>query len=588
MIYTLANSLWLAGCLPESARFHRASRRVADEQAAILRRLLAANAETEFGRGHGFSSIRSVAEYRERVPLRDYDGYREWIDRIAAGSSNILTSERVRLFEPTSGSAGASKWIPYTVSLQREFQRGIRAWIADLFLRYPDLLSGPAYWSISPVTAGSSTTAGGIPIGFEDDTSYVGGWQQRLTQAVMAVPSHVRFIPDMEAFRYATLLSLIRCRNLKLVSVWNPTFFSLLVDRLPEWGDRLARDLMADARRAQDLREALRASTPAERHARLWPELRLISCWSDANAAGPAAGLAALFPQSRMQGKGLISTEAFVSLPLAGREGAALAMRSHFLEFLPANGNPQLAHELDCGQQYSVVVTTGGGLYRYQLHDLVEVSGYIQGCPMVRFAGRQGYVSDWFGEKLNEAHVSGVMRDVFGVLGISPSFAMLACDMDPPSPGYVLYIDASEPNEVLDRAAAQIEIRLQDNFHYKYARELGQLAPLRTFRAEGAAGAYLAAGVRMGRQAGDIKMLALDRNDGWSRMFLSRASNGAVLRPRKGRARIRCKALLDIGRKPPIDKSVKRIENPSPHHGAPRQRLLLLEQRLPLFGPILQ
>jgi hypothetical protein len=530
MIYTLANSLWLAGCLPESARFRRASRHVAAEQSAILRRLLAANAETEFGRSHGFSSIRSVAEYRQRVPLRDYDGYREWIDRIAAGSPNILTRERVRLFEPTSGSAGASKWIPYTASLQREFQRGIRAWIADLFLHDPDLLSGPAYWSVSPVSAGSRTTTGGIPIGFEDDTSYVGGWQRRLTQAVMAVPSHVRFISDMEEFRYATLLSLIGRRNLKLVSVWNPTFFSLLVDRLPEWGELLAFAL--DARRAQELRAALRASTAAERHARLWPDLRLISCWSDANAAGPAARLAELFPQTRMQGKGLISTEAFVSLPLAGREGAALAVRSHFLEFVPAGGNPQLAHELDRGQQYSVVVTTGGGLYRYQLHDLIEVTGYFQGCPMVRFLGRQGYVSDWFGEKLNEAHVSGVVRDAFGAMGISPSFAMLACDTDPPSPGYVLYIDASEPNEVLDRAAAKIEIGLQDNFHYKYARELGQLAPLRVFRAEGAAGAYLAAGVCMGRRAGDIKTLALDRHNGWTPVFLSRASNGAVLQPR--------------------------------------------------------
>src|SRR3989442_614097 len=104
MICTLANSLWLAGCLPESTRFRRASHHVAEEQAAILHRLLAANADTEFGRSHGFSSIRSVSEYRERVPLRDYDGYREWIDRIAAGSPNILNRERVRLFGPANWS----------------------------------------------------------------------------------------------------------------------------------------------------------------------------------------------------------------------------------------------------------------------------------------------------------------------------------------------------------------------------------------------------------------------------------------------------------------------------------------------------
>jgi hypothetical protein len=518
MICTLANSLWLAGCLAESARFHRAARRVAAEQSAVLRRLLAANAETEFGRRHRFSSIRSVGEYRQRVPLRDYADYREWIGRIAAGSSNVLTSDRVRLFEPTSGSAGATKWIPYTASLQREFQRGIRAWIADLFLHHPSLLSGQAYWSVSPVTAQNRTTSGGIPIGFEDDTSYVGGWQRCLAQAVMAVPSHVRSISDMEAFRFATLKFLVRARNLKLISVWNPSFLSLLVERLPEWGDELGRDL------DPEVRAALRASTPAERHARLWPKLSLISCWTDANAASPAARLAALFPQSRIQGKGLIATEGFVSFPLAGR--TVLALRSHFLEFLPVDSagrpdvaNLQLAQDLDCGQQYSVVITTGGGLYRYLLHDLVEVTGRFHDCPMIRFLGRLGHVSDWFGEKLNEAHVSSVMQASFGALGITPSFAMLACETDLPSPGYVLYIETTASNGILDCAATRIEAGLRDNFHYDYARKLGQLGPVRVFRTESAASAWLAAGVGNGQRAGDIKPLALDRRDGWAHRF---------------------------------------------------------------------
>src|SRR2546430_2972479 len=48
-------------------------------------------------------------------------------------------------------SSGATKLIPYTTALQREFQRAIRAWIADLFLHQPALLCGQAYWSISPV-----------------------------------------------------------------------------------------------------------------------------------------------------------------------------------------------------------------------------------------------------------------------------------------------------------------------------------------------------------------------------------------------------------------------------------------------------
>ena len=292
--------------------------------------------------------------------------------------------------------------------------------------------------------------------------------------------------------------------------------------------------LRPDPRRAYELREAMRAATPGERHSRIWPELRFISCWADANASSSAAQLAALFPQAQIQGKGLIATEGFISFPLSGREGGALAIRSHFMEFLPVDSTgeidfghagdttaeyPRLAHELDRGQKYAVVLTTGGGLYRYQLRDLIEVIGHAHQNPMVRFVGRQGYVSDWFGEKLNEAHVSRVLHAAFSALEISSSFAMLACDTESPAPGYVLYIDSPERDDLLDRAAAKIEAGLRENFHYRYTRELGQLAPLRVFRANGAAEIYQTAGHQAGQRVGGIKALSLDRRNGWSRVF---------------------------------------------------------------------
>lgn len=560
-----ANALWLAGCVPEYRRFRRAAERVAEEQRAILRRVLAVNAETEFGRAHGFARIRSVREYQERVPLRDYAEFGSWMERIADGASNVLTRAPVRLLEPTSGTSSgnaggaitgcATKLIPYTRGLEREFQAGIRAWIADTFLSDSSLLAGEAYWSVSPAISTQQRTRGGIPIGFEDDTSYVGGWQQRLVQAAMAVPSAVREIRDMEKFRYVTLLFLARSRHLKLISVWNPAFLTLLVQRLPEWGEELARDLergkarggpmrrdaqgetelprgvrawlRADARRAKEVRAALRTPGPrAELHRALWPELRLISCWADANAAGLAAQLAALFPQARVQAKGLIATEGFVSLPLAGREGAALAVRSHFLEFLPLDegggaicDKPLLAHELEGGARYSVVLTTSGGLYRYQLNDVIKVAGHWRECAMVRFVGRQKQVSDWFGEKLNEAHVARALQEAFGEAGIAPAFAMLACDASGAAPGYVLFVDASASDEAVEAAARRIEARLRENFHYDYARRLGQLAELRVARVEGAAAKYLAARMRKGQRAGDVKPVALDGGAGWAEAF---------------------------------------------------------------------
>jgi hypothetical protein len=166
-----------------------------------------------------------------------------------------------------------------------------------------------------------------------------------------------------------------------------------------------------------------------------------------------------------------------------------------------------------------VVLTTGGGLYRYLLQDMVEVTGHFHECPLVRFLGRSGHVSDWFGEKLNEAHVSEVLRDVFDSLAMTPSFAMLACHTVGLPAGYVLYTDAIGSDEVLAHAAARIDKGLRSNFHYHYARELGQLSLVRVFRAQTAAETYLSVAVGNGRRAGDVKPPALDRRDGWSGIF---------------------------------------------------------------------
>src|SRR5262249_30342341 len=148
------------------------------------------------------------------------------------------------------------------------------------------------------------------------------------------------------------------------------------------------------------------AAAPAERHARLWPRLRLVSCWAEGAAGLYARQLAGLLPGVRIQGKGLLATEGVVSIPLTGYPGAALAARSHFFAFVPEGGGaPRLAQELAAGQRYTIVLTTSGGLYRYRLGDVVEVVGHVDSCPLLAFIGREGIVSDRFGEKLHEPFV---------------------------------------------------------------------------------------------------------------------------------------------------------------------------------------
>lgn len=568
----LANGLWFLTSLPEAARYYRHRHRVAASQEHYLRQLLRANADTAFGRRYDFASINTVAHYQQRLPLSTYDTYATGIDQIGQGHPQILTHEPVQLLEPTSGSTAATKLIPYTASLKAEFQRAIAPWIVNLFWHYPRLMRGQAYWSVSPVAQRDQRTSGGIPIGFADDADYLGGFQRHLIQALMAVPPQVRLIDDIPTFRYITLLFLLRSRNLTLISVWNPTFLTLLLEPLTDWWPQLADDIehgmlsppgefnpdlahifkslnRANPNRAREIRLAFRQSIGLPTDL-LWPQLGLISCWADAHALMHLPALRQLFPNVPIQPKGLLATEGFVSFPFIEKgdltiqsnsfnleqedtktqrheegkkgKGGMLAYHSHFFEFLPEGGDrPLLAHELEAGQVYEVILTTGGGLYRYQLHDLVEVVGHWGQIPRLRFVGKTGLVSDHFGEKLNERHVSKIFETLFGHYQLAPSFAMLACETTRQVAAYTLFIEISHlSNQIVTSLAADLEQALQENFHYQYCRQLGQLRQARVFCVTAhAQQTYLATCQKRGQRLGDIKSVALDRGGDWATKF---------------------------------------------------------------------
>jgi hypothetical protein len=276
----------------------------------VLDGILRRNQASALGRRLGFSAIRTARDYQARVPLSDYGDYRAGVASIAARSRRCLASNLCACSSRPAGRRPQPEWIPYGLPWA-EFQRGIRAWVANLFLHDPELLHGPGYWSVSPARASQEITPSGIPVGFADDSEYVGGLQQRLVRSVMAVPSSVRHSRTMDEFWYATLRHLVRRPDLRLISVWNPSFLTLLADQLSRHSDRLLSE-------EPNLKPALRARTAAERHARLWPRLRMISCWADGNSGPAARKLAALFPQARVRAKGLIATEGFVSFPWEG------------------------------------------------------------------------------------------------------------------------------------------------------------------------------------------------------------------------------------------------------------------------------
>jgi len=533
---TLAHAAWAASLAPAAAAFDAATHDVVGTQTRLLRALVRRHGAGAFGRDHRLERVRGLQDLPHALPLADYDGHRPYVERVAAGEPNVLGCERVHALEPTSGSGAAPKLIPSTAGLRAAFGRGIAPWIVDLLEGDPRIATGPAYWSVSPVLQPDARSAGGLPIGFEDDGAYLGAFGRRLQRAVLAVPNAVRHAADVETFRYLTLLHLVARGDLRLISVWNPSFLALLLDALPRHAEAIADDLeqgrcrpptgperpdLAPARsdaRARTLRRAAAAPDAAATSAALWPRLRLLSCWTDAHAATTAAALAARLPHATLQGKGLIATEAFVSLPLRAAPAPVLAVRSHVFEFLEPGGHAtRFAHELEAGDEVEVVVTTGV-LYRYRLGDVVRIEGHHRRAPTLRFIGRAGHVSDRVGEKLDERHVRAALEAAWRLVGAAPRFALVACDDAGAPPAYHLYVEGlAAPHDAA--IATAIERHLRGNPHYAYARDLGQLGPLRVVHVVDGAAAFEDALAARGQKRGDVKPTALSAHGDWAARF---------------------------------------------------------------------
>jgi len=84
------------------------------DQDAILRELLKVGRTTEFGKDHRFDAVNSYAEFKAAVPIRDYEAFKPYIEKIKEGKHNILWKGKPIYFAKTSGTTSGIKYIPIT------------------------------------------------------------------------------------------------------------------------------------------------------------------------------------------------------------------------------------------------------------------------------------------------------------------------------------------------------------------------------------------------------------------------------------------------------------------------------------------
>ena len=493
------------GFLKETARADEVQRdRLMDQ--------VARHADSQFGRDHHFGEIRTPADFRKRVPVRGYDGHEPYIDRVRQGDLGALfgPGTKVLMFAMTSGTTARPKTIPVTEESLRHYRHGWLIWGIRAFDDHPGMIAD----GLKPILQMASdwresVTPAGIPCGAI--TGLTAQMQSRLVRTVYCMHPAAARIKDV-ASKYYVALRLSIHRDLGAIIAANPATV-LAIARL---GDRERATLIRDLADGTvdpkweipaEVRVAIRPKTRKRRrdHARrleeivartgrllpkdYWPNFQFLANWTGGTMGAYLRQYPEFFGAAPIRDPGLIASEGRMTIPIEDNTPAGiLDIRHHYFEFIPEDQadreEPETveAAELIEGRRYFILPTTAGGLYRYQIYDLIRCVGFHGRAPVIEFLNKGAHFSSLTGEKLSEFQVVAAASAAQKVLALRlKSFLLLPTWGEPPHYSLLVEEDDLPGRLAADRLAAEVETHLATlNVEYENKRATLRLGPIRT------------------------------------------------------------------------------------------------------------
>ena len=432
----------------KAAAFEKATKSPFEVQRKLLLELLARNKNTAFGKEHDFAHIHSVEDYQARVPLNDYETLRPYVERLTSGATNILTAERPILFAVTSGTTGKPKFIPVTEYSRKKKREVMDVWTYYALKSHPEVLNGKILAIVSPEKEGTTTCK--VPFGAESGHAYRN--MPEMVKNLYVLPYEVFEIKDYDA-KYYCMIRIAMEQNVSILSSLNPSTILLLCQRIEKLNRRVIDDIKCGTLNNElniryDIRKAIEKRLKpnprrAEELTRLaekrggqllpvdfWPNLALIVCWKGGSVGSYMPQLKNYFGGNiPIRDFGFLSTEARGSIPISDDDGGgALAITGNFYEFVQRGDMCKkekkflLSHQLEVGREYYVIFTTHGGLYRYNIDDIVKVTGFFNNTPIIEFKQKGSMVSSVTGEKIYESQVNSAVNKAAEVSGANLQF----------------------------------------------------------------------------------------------------------------------------------------------------------------------
>ena len=472
-----------------------------------LRRLLADNRDTVFGREYGFASMQSSEEYRRKVPLSSYKKLLSYIERMTTGEKNVLTAYPIAGFCKTSGTEGQPKYIPVSDTAleryadriewyknlahrqaggKRLFVNGFRVGLEEKKKEY--LLSELYYqYLFQNGLLSFSEFAGGRETLFGQnvhDILYGKVWIAFAAEDITTIESiflydQLLFFQYMQKHWRGILKHMTEKRIPDRIRISEEEKEKLL--SLPVSRERLRQA-------AEECGKGVEGIAP-----RLWRRLALSSGISSSSFETEDRSLRRYLGKTPVYYFAYVASECHMGVALRPEECRYVMLPENaFYEYLPWRPEEAeteetfLPGQVRKGALYELVLTNFSGLYRYRLGDVVRVVDFLGESPIVEFVLRKNQFLNVAGEKMSICQAEQAVLSLVREHGISiRRYCIGQLGWEYPSGyGAVFELEEGKAGQEAERTTDRIEERMakwldralsEQNLDYRDVRRLGFL-----------------------------------------------------------------------------------------------------------------
>ena len=445
-------------------------------QNELLLQILNQNKNTQFGRDHNFKNISCYADYQASVPVTQYEQLLSYIEKQESEKTDQLNSDQPIMYAQTSGSTGKPKYIPLLKRTIAQYRKSQHIVAYSIYSTIPGAYKGKILAIVSPATEGLLGT--GTPYGSMSGLIY--NSMPALMRSKYVLPAQIFEISNYDEKYYQITLYALSEKNITMIATANPSTLVKIEKVINQNINQLIADIFrTDSYRAKEL-EKIILDRGVLNFADIWPNLLVVVTWTGGSCSVQIPKLKNKLPSAtRIVEMGYLSSEFRGSITIDPKENKQIpALHENFFEFIEKNDwesdkqNFKTLDQVEIGKQYYIFTTTQNGLYRYNINDLIEVTGRFNNTPTIQFVQKGKGVTSLTGEKLYEGQLIEAMINMLDELGIEVNFfIMLGCA---DNLQYTLYI---EHKPIDDFNIEQQLSRL--NIEFETKRHSGRLKPIR-------------------------------------------------------------------------------------------------------------